>query len=190
MINKKTVFLPALMTTVLILTGCRTYQFSGDPFIVGMRWFDRGDFATAAGYWQPLADAGDCDGQNGMALVLYQQNRKKPDSDMLKQAISYLRKSAAQGHFKSLSALGDLALCEKELKVRCDEFGTKPNMREAFRYYFLASERAISEHDKQYNRQMLDVVKAVLDKKQVSLVEEEVRNWKASPAQCTPRKVM
>lgn len=172
----------------LNIVACSTYQYSNDPFLVGMRWFDRGNFDLARQYWQPLADKGDCDGQNGMALVLYRENLKSSDASKIKQSLDYLRKSADQGNYKSLSALGDLNYCEGDTKRRCTEYGTKPNASEALKFYILALDRAIYDYDKKYNQQMVDQLGSFLDKAKIETARQKAKNWVASPGQCTPRK--
>jgi len=175
---------------LFILSGCQTYQYSSDPFIVGMRWFDRGNLELAKQYWEPLAQKNDCDGQNGMALVLYRENLSKPDKAKTKESLSYFQKSAAQGHFKSISALGDLNYCENETKKMCNTYGFKPNKTEALKDYILAGKLATSDHEKKYNQGMIDKVEKTLSPEQVYSAKSAADKWTPTPAQCTPRKII
>lgn len=182
---KKIFYLLALT----LVSGCQTYQFSSDPFIVGMRWFDRGNLKLARNYWEPLAQKNDCDGQNGMALILYHEILKTPDKLKIKESLAYFEKSAAQGHFKSLSALGDLNYCSNETKKMCDVYGFKQNQAEAFKYYALAEKFSISDHDKIYNQTMKKQLETIFPSEQRKSAENKVAQWKPTPELCTPRKV-
>lgn len=183
----KIIFLGGLS---FLLSSCQTYQLSNDPFVVGMRWFDRGNLKLAREYWEPLAKKNDCDGQNGMALILYHENLVKPEKTKLKESLDYFKKSAEQGHYKSISALGDLNYCSGDTKKRCEEYGLKPNKTEALKYYILASRLSTYDRDQKYNQQMQTQLEKEMELKQIDLANVNAGNWKASPTQCQPRKLI
>jgi len=59
-------FITFLMVSCLLaFAGCipGTYYDPSDPYVRGLRNFDRGLFYKALGDWEPLARAGDCDAQ-------------------------------------------------------------------------------------------------------------------------------
>lgn len=176
-------------SSIISLIGCQTYQYSSDPFIVGMRWFDRGNFKLAKEYWEPLAQKGDCDGQNGIALILYHENLAKPDKTKIQESIKYFRTSADQGHFKSLSALGDLNYCSENTKKMCDEYDFKQNKVNALKFYTLSKKLAIYDHDKEYNQNMIEKLTNTMTQEQIKSARSAAEVWKATPSLCTPRKV-
>jgi hypothetical protein len=69
----------------------------------GLVAFDKGDFATAATFWQPLADAGNAKAQHGLGM-LYEAGLGVPAQDYAKAA-SYYRMAAAQGEIASANNL-------------------------------------------------------------------------------------
>lgn len=69
----------------------------------GLVAFDKGDFATAAAYWQPLADGGNAKAQHGLGM-LYEAGLGVPAQDY-ERAASYYRMAAAQGEVASSNNL-------------------------------------------------------------------------------------
>jgi hypothetical protein len=69
----------------------------------GLVAFDKGDFATAAAFWQPLADKGNAKAQHGLGM-LYEAGLGVPAQDY-ERAANYYRMAAAQGEVASANNL-------------------------------------------------------------------------------------
>ena len=53
----------ALVVFVFLLSSCSTYYDPNDPYMRGVRFFDRKNYEAAKQYFEPLANASDCDAQ-------------------------------------------------------------------------------------------------------------------------------
>ncbi len=69
----------------------------------GLVAFDKGDFQTAAAFWEPLADAGNAKAQHGLGM-LYEAGLGVPAQDY-ERAAAYYRMAAAQGEIASANNL-------------------------------------------------------------------------------------
>ena len=64
-----------LILSFVILPGCMipgTKYDPFDPYAFGVRWYERGSYDRALGYWKPLAEAGDCDAQTQLGRLYFE----------------------------------------------------------------------------------------------------------------------
>jgi len=92
-----------LIQLVLCATLAGATPAFAQSYEEGLVAFDKGDFATAATFWQPLADAGNAKAQHGLGM-LYEAGLGVPAQDYAKAA-SYYRMAAAQGEVASANNL-------------------------------------------------------------------------------------
>lgn len=105
----------------------------GADFAKGQQAYDSGDYETAIAEWQPLAEAGDADGQFGMGL-LYANGFGVPLDDA--EALRWYRLAAEQNH---ANAQCNLAV------MHANGWGVPQNDDEAFKWYILAADQGITE---------------------------------------------
>lgn len=105
----------------------------GADFAKGQQAYDSGDYETAIAEWQPLAEAGDADGQFGMGL-LYANGFGVPLDDM--EALKWYGLAAEQNH---ANAQCNLAV------MYANGWGVTQSDDEAFKWYILAAEQGVAE---------------------------------------------
>lgn len=105
----------------------------GADFESGQDAFSAGDYEAAIAEWQPLAEAGDAEGQFGMGL-LYTNGFGVPfDND---QGLKWYQLSADQGHGQ--------AQCNLAV-MHANGWGVPQSDAEAFKYYSLAAEQGVTQ---------------------------------------------
>ena len=109
-----------------------TAAWSGD-YKTGRDAYDMGDYTTALTVWQPLAEAGDANGQFGLGL-LYGNGFGVEMID--EQALLWYGKAADQGHAEAQCNLAVMHL---------NGWGVPMNEEEAAKYYLMAAEQGITE---------------------------------------------
>jgi len=101
-------------------------------FTTGQDAYNTGDYETALAEWQPLADAGDADGQFGMGL-LYGNGFGVALDDV--QALKWYELAAGQGHAE--------AQCNIAI-MYANGWGVLQSDAEAFKWYSLAAEQGVT----------------------------------------------
>jgi TPR repeat protein len=87
----------------VVLFFCLADSSAAGPFEDGLAAAERGDWATALRYWQPLADEGDAAAQNNLG-VMYAKGQGVPQD--YAEAVKWYRKSADQGNATAQYYLG------------------------------------------------------------------------------------
>ncbi len=105
----------------------------GADFAKGQAAYNSGDYETAIAEWQPLAEAGDADGQFGMGL-LYGNGFGVPLDDT--QALKWYGLAADQNHANAQCNLG---------VMYANGWGVPQSDDEAFKWYILAAEQGVVE---------------------------------------------
>lgn len=122
---------------LLSLSSVLLYALSaaswGADFATGQEAYNSGDYETAIAEWQPLAEAGDADGQFGMGL-LYANGFGVPLDDA--QALKWYGLAAEQNH---ASAQCNLAV------MHANGWGVPQSDSEAFKWYILAADQGVTE---------------------------------------------
>ena len=104
----------------------------GAEFATGQEAYNSGDYQTAIAEWQPLAEAGDADGEFGMGL-LYANGFGVPLDD--EQALKWYQLAAAQSHAE--------AQCNIAV-MYANGWGVAQSDDEAFKWYSLAAEQGVT----------------------------------------------
>jgi len=115
----------------LALTVC-TLSWGAD-FQKGFDAYNSGDYQTAIAEWQPLADAGQADGEYGMGL-LYANGFGVPMAD--DQAVKWYQLAADQGHAE--------AQCNLAV-MHANGWGVPQSDEEALKWYSLAADQGVAE---------------------------------------------
>lgn len=118
-------FLRVLLAAVPLFLA--TAAWSGD-FQTGLDAFNSGDYETALAEWQPLADAGDAQGQYGLGM-LYGNGFGVDMND--EKALSNYGLASEQGHADAQYKLG---------VMHQNGWGVPMNEEEAAKFFLLAAE--------------------------------------------------
>ena len=115
---------------ILLLIGLLLVPAVGwADFQAGKEAYYRGDYETALGEWQPLAEQGDAQAQNGLG-VLYQDGKGVPQD--FQEALRWYRLAATQEYAKAQFNLGNVYVEGK---------GGPQDYTEAMKWYRLAADQ-------------------------------------------------
>jgi hypothetical protein len=120
------------MTLLAMLPLLLSSVARSDDFATGQEAYNTGDYESALTVWQPLAEAGDADGQFGMGLLY--GNGFGVDLDDA-QAIKWYGLAAGQGHAE--------AQCNLAV-MYANGWGVPQSDEEAFKWYSLAAEQGVT----------------------------------------------
>src|SRR5262245_3323777 len=147
--------LSAGLVLTVLLTGCTSLLDNPepfakpDPYVTGMRWFNRGDYKWAKKYWQPLADEGDCDAQYRIGTLYFLGAGVPRDYAAARQ---WWRKAANQGQSFAQALLAtmhahdsmSIVTIHTETLIDCTGgCGYPQNMVEAYRWMSLSEKSAV-----------------------------------------------
>jgi hypothetical protein len=121
-----------LAVRILLLSVVLTTAGHGAEFAEGFYAYSEGDYETALGIWQPLAEEGDADSQFGMGL-LHANGWGVPLDDAA--ALRWYELAADQGHAEAQYNIGVMYQ---------NGWGVEPNDQEAFKWHRLAAESGFS----------------------------------------------
>jgi TPR repeat protein len=181
-----------LLFSWLLLSGCATKMFSSDPYVVGLRWYERGNLELAESYWKPLVEKGDCDAQFRMGLLYVDKPAAtKSLSDQYRtESLKLINLAAARGQPKALMVLGELYWQSPNAKIKCPLCNIKKDLEKAGVNYTLAEKFAVYDYDQSAFKTTKEKIFEELNTKQKNAVGATVAQWKASPGQCKPRKLL
>jgi hypothetical protein len=182
------------LTLVLVgavLGACGTYYDPSDTYVIGLRWFDRGDYKTARELWEPLAAKRDCDAEFRLGLLYFLAYGVQRD---VPRAISLWTKAANAGQPRAQYALGDLSFnSEADTRLYCRIGCDRLNLEDraaALKWYLLAQRSATYENDKKYIAGVLPRIRATLTPEQQQTGEQAALQWQPSPSACHPRSLL
>jgi TPR repeat protein len=98
----------------------------------GFDAYSAGDYATALAEWQPLAEAGDANGQFGLGLLYANGWGVDLNDD---EALKWYGLAAEQGHAEAAYNLGVMS---------ANGWGVPQSDAEAFKWYKMAAERGLT----------------------------------------------
>jgi hypothetical protein len=179
-----------LFVAVVLVAGCGTYYDPVDRYVRGLRFFDRGDYATARWLWEPLAAASDCDAEFRLGLLYflaYGVDRDVP------KALALWTSAASRGQPRAQCALGDVYfLSEADTRLVC-RFGCERVSQDlvvAYTWYLLAEKSALYDTDKTYVAGVLPRIRARLSDQQRREGERAAATWRPQPEACQPRRLL
>jgi len=173
---------------ILLLSGCllpSTYYDPVDTYSYGLRWYDRGDYDSAARYWEPLAEKGDCDAQYWVGMLYFKGRGKAQDDD---EAINLWLKAAEGNHPKAQAALGDLYY-QKDAVVshHCKTCPLEKDLPQAYFYYKLLEKSARYPGEKEYAARVIKSIRREMTTDQIVETEARVEAWTPTNLVCKPR---
>jgi hypothetical protein len=190
----------ALFLTVA-LSGCTSLLDNPepfakpDPYVTGMRWFDRGEYKWARKYWQPLAEAGDCDAEFRMGM-LYSLGAGVPrDYEAARQ---WWLKAANKGQAFAQALLATMyahdtmsvITIHTESVIDCrDSCGCAKNMLEAYKWMRLSEKCAVYADTRQAAGDTAKRYRRELTPEQIAAAEDFLKKWKQPPDACLQREL-
>lgn len=173
----------------LLLPGCvpNTYYSTTDPYVVGLRWSDRGNYEIAAQNWDPLVEKGDCDAEYQVG-TLYFLGRGKPQNN--KKAIQLWEKAANANQHRAQWALGDLYYQKQGATFHnCSKCTIKKDLVTALFWYKLFEKSAKYEGEKKYLAYILPLITAEMTTEQIQKATEKANSWVPTPKDCKARNL-
>jgi len=179
-----------LLVSLIVLTalmGCmpNTQYSITDPYAYGKRWYDRGDYAAAAKYWDPLVEEGDCDAEYWEGVMYFLGTGKPHDNQ---EALALWLKAADGNHPKAQTAMGYVYYQNDSVIFHhCDQCDINKDLVKAYFWYKLAEKSARYEGEKDYISSVLKAIVQEMTKDQIEAGEKIVSEWKPTPQDCNPR---
>lgn len=158
-----------------------------DPYLIGLRWYEYGEYDIAHKYWAPLAKDGDCDAQFSLGL-LYFEGRAVGRS--YEKASEWWNKAANQGQPQAQVALGVMyAHGEIPYSVfQCGRgCGVKRDLVLAYKWLGLAGESGFPREENQAQK-LLGKISPEITPEQISEADELIKKWSPDPSVCNPRR--
>lgn len=160
-----------------------------DGFKIGLNWYRQSNFDIARKFWQPLAEAGDCDAEYAMGLLYYSGAGVRRSYD---KALTLWSRAAGQGQAQAQVALGAVysRLYIPYISINCKRgCGVDENLVEAYKWFGLAIEdgsvREVRASEKSISRISLD-----MSSEQIQEAQGEVKAFKPKPSRCESRNIL
>lgn len=185
----------ATIILVVLLSGCGTYYDPNDPYMRGIRSFDRNSFEMAKRDWEPLANAGDCDAEYRYG-TLYFFGAGVPQDHLT--AHKWFSTSANRGQAFSQMLLATMYAHDymEHHTVAMKSFfncekgcGFEKDMATAYQWMRLAERYTPYDNFRQFAKIKSEEFKQSLTSEQTAKADRYVEEWKPSPAQCKQRKM-
>lgn len=178
-----------LLPLMFFFTGCipNTYYSTTDTYAIGLRWNDRGDYKSAAMYWDPLVEKGDCDAEYMVGQLYFLGHEKEQNND---KALLLWRKAANANQQRAQWALGDLYYQNKKATYHtCKSCNIEKNLIHALVWYKLFEKSAKYDGEKKYLDYILPKIRSEMTAKQIEEAEAKVHVWKPTPKDCEARNL-
>jgi TPR repeat protein len=184
------VFLAAL------LPGCGTYFDPSDSYVRGWRFFDRRNFDSARGQWEPLANSGDCDAQYRMGTLFFLGTGVPKDFDI---AYQWWSTAANRGQAFAQALLGimhaqDVMVLkagesESWFNCRTQQCGLEKDTVVAYQWMRLAEKATPYEAFRKLTHVYSEKYQRSLSADQLVKAGQYLQDWKPTPDQCEQRKI-
>jgi hypothetical protein len=190
------------VVSAVALSGCTSLLDNPEPFaapdeyVSGMRWFSRGEYKFAIKYWQPLADAGDCDAEFRIGTLYFLGAGVPRDYEAARQ---WWRKAGSRGQSFAQALLANMYAHDNMsvITIRTETWydctggcGSPQNMVEAYRWMSLSEKCAVYPDTRKAANVTAKRYRESLTPEQIAEVDEFVKNWKAPGGACQPREVL
>lgn len=158
-----------------------------DHYLIGLRWYEYGEYDIALKYWEPLAEDGDCDAEFSMGLLYFEGRAVGRDYE---KARVWWTKAANQGQPQAQNALGvmyahgEIPYSLFQCRRGC---GVNKDLTAAYKWFGLAAESSSPREQTQAIR-LLEKVKPEMAPWQINEGDGLIENWKPDPSLCGPRK--
>jgi hypothetical protein len=158
-----------------------------DPYVIGLRWYEYGEYDIARKYWEPLAKGGDCDAEYSFGL-LYFEGRGVNKS--YEKAIKWWTKAANQGQPQAQVALGvmysqtDVPYSPFQCRRGC---GVSKDLVIAYKWFGVAVDSGFPLEEEQAKR-LIVKIKPEMAPEQISMADVLIKEGKPNPSACVPRR--
>jgi len=158
-----------------------------DKYIIGLRWYEYGEYDIALKYWRPLAEDGDCDAEFSLGLLYFEG---RTVSKSYEKAREWWTKAANQGQPQAQIALGVMYSLSYipyspfQCKRGC---GVNKDLVKAYKWLGLASDSASPRKEAQATK-LIDKIKREMAPEQISAGDALIKEWEPDPSLCIPRK--
>ena len=185
---------------IIFLVACRDIKQIGsqipnpvrdftekDPYIIGLRWYEYGEYDIARKYWEPLAKGGDCDAKYSFGLLYFEG---KGVSKSYQEATEWWTKAANQGQPQALVALGvmyahsEIPYSPFQCRRGC---GVNKDLVIAYKWFGLAQDSGFPLEEDQSKR-LIEKIKPEMSPEQIIVANALIKEWKPQPSACVPRR--
>lgn len=158
-----------------------------DKYIIGLRWYEYGNYDIALKHWKPLAEDGDCDAEFSLGLLYFEGQAVGKSYETAK---GWWLKAANQGQPDAQVGLG-VIFSQGEIPYspfNCrDGCGVAKNLIEAYKWSSLASEVGYGIEKRQADG-LLEKIRGEMSAEDIKVGAKIVEEWEPDPSLCTPRK--
>jgi hypothetical protein len=203
-LNKKTLNVPIIgffiIVVIIFLAACQDMKqiksqlpnpvrdfTEKDPYIIGLRWYEYGEYDIARKYWEPLAKDGDCDAEFSFGLLYFEG---RAVSNSYEKATQWWTKAANRGQPQAQNALGVMyAHGEIPYSVfQCGRgCGVNKDLVMAYKWFGLASESG-SPREESQAKKLLEKINPEMTQEQINMADVLIKEWKPDPSACVPRR--
>ncbi|MFH1440456.1 MAG: hypothetical protein ABIH18_00210 [Candidatus Omnitrophota bacterium] len=182
-----------VLACFLWLTGCipGTYYSTTDDYVIGLRWFDRGNYQNAKQYWKPMAEKGDVDAQFRYGWMIFLGHL---GSEREFEGLQWIQRSADQGQAKALILLGDLYHQSSQngmfMVAHPENLPFDKNTYKALVYYKKGLKVVRYKDEIPYLKMKIDMIEKKLSDAEREKSDFEVDNWQPEYIVKPPRKLL
>ncbi len=203
-LNVKTLNVPVIWSSIMIViiffVACRDIKqiksqlpnpvrdfTEKDPYIIGLRWYEYGEYDIARRYWEPLAKDGDCDSEYSFGLLYFEG---RGVSKSYEKAREWWTKAANQGQPQAQFALGvmysysEVPYSPFQCRRGC---GASKDLVIAFKWFGVAGDSGFPLEEEQAKK-LIDKIKREMAPEQISMADVLIKEWKPDPSACVPRR--
>ena len=157
-----------------------------DNYIIGLRWYEYGNYDIALKYWRALAEDGDCDAEYGLGLLYF---RGAGVTKSYREARNWWFNSADRGQSQSQIALG---IMYSQESIPYSPFicrrgcGVGKDLVTAYKWFGVASKIGTRSEQEMADK-FLKRIQGEMTPEQISTADAMTREWEPSPSLCKPR---
>jgi hypothetical protein len=158
-----------------------------DPYIIGLRWYEYGEYDIAHKYWEPLAKDGDCDAEFSMGLLYFEGRAVTKSYEKGRQ---WWTKAADKGQPQARISLGvmyshtEIPYSLFQCRRGC---GVNRDLIAAYKWFVLAGD-STSPREQNQAKKLLEKIKPEMTPEQISAAEGLIKKWRPDPSLCIPRR--
>ncbi len=159
-----------------------------DRYIIGLKWYESGDYDIARKFWAPLAKQGDCDAQYALGYLYF---RGLGVGKSHKKALELWDRSANQGNVQAQTNLGIAYSWQKIRNSALDctkGCGSDKDLVEAYKWFKIAESGGIQQ-EQVIARRHLEKIRYLMNIDRVNSGDLVVLEWKPEVVDCGKRAV-
>lgn len=158
-----------------------------DPYVIGLRWYEYGEYDIARKYWEALAKDGDCDAEYSLGLLYFEG---RGVSKSYEKTTEWWTKAANQGQPQAQVGLGviysysEVTYSPFQCRRGC---GASKDLVTAYKWFALAGDSGFPLEAEQAKR-LIKKIEPVMAPEQISMANSLINEWKPYPSACVPRR--